>query len=147
MEGKVKGMWKKTKFGAKMGGFLDNVEDLFGTRDLYEVLGCSRDQSSGKLRRAYYKAALKWHPDKVKDGNKDKATAKFQALSVIWSILGDEEKKAQYDDYGVIVDDEGTFDADKDWAAYWRDMYESVTADKIDEFKKAYQVLTHPRQK
>jgi len=67
-------------------------------RDLYEVLGVSKDVSKAELKKAYYMLAKKYHPDTNK-GDKD-AAAKFTELSNAYEILSDDAKRAQYDKFG-----------------------------------------------
>ncbi|KAF1793282.1 DnaJ domain, conserved site [Phytophthora cactorum] len=57
---------------------------------------------------AYRKLALKYHPDKQRgdEASCAKATAKFQAVSAIHSILSDKEARAVYDESGTILSDD-----------------------------------------
>src|SRR6056297_306982 len=67
-------------------------------RDYYEVLGVDKSASSGEIKKAYRKLAMKYHPDK----NKDDKTAedKFKEASEAYEVLSDPEKKQRYDQYG-----------------------------------------------
>jgi len=67
-------------------------------RDYYEVLGISRDASQAEIKKAYRKAAVKFHPDKNPDD--PKAEEKFKELGQAYEVIGDEEKRAAYDRYG-----------------------------------------------
>ena len=62
--------------------FLDSVEDLFGTRDLYEVLGVSKGSKVSAIKKAYHKLSLKVHPDRVKPEEVENSTKKFQVSHV-----------------------------------------------------------------
>lgn len=63
--------------------------------DFYEVLGVTRDISQSALKKAYYKLAVQYHPDKNPD---DKvAAAKFQDIGEAWDTLGDEKLRESYD--------------------------------------------------
>jgi len=66
---------------------------------LYDVLGVSPGASQDEIKKAYRKAALKWHPDKNKD-NPD-AGEKFKEASQAYEILSDAEKRKIYDQYGL----------------------------------------------
>ncbi|GAB5586399.1 mdj1 protein precursor [Umbelopsis nana] len=66
-------------------------------KDPYEVLGVSKTASQGDIKKAYYQLAKKYHPDTNKD--KD-AREKFVEIQGAYEILSDEQKKAQYDQYG-----------------------------------------------
>jgi len=51
---------------------------------------------------------LKWHPDKHKEEDREKATEQFKTISEAYSILSNEKRRAYYDKYGTVegVDDE-----------------------------------------
>lgn len=67
-------------------------------KDLYEVLGVSKEASTDEIKKAYRKLAIKYHPDKNPD---DKvAEEKFKEISAAYAVLGDEEKRKQYNTYG-----------------------------------------------
>ncbi len=67
-------------------------------RDYYEVLGVSRDASQKEIKKAYRKLAQEYHPDKnPEDENAEK---KFKEASEAYSILGDENKRRKYDQFG-----------------------------------------------
>ncbi|ASP37264.1 molecular chaperone DnaJ [Bacterioplanes sanyensis] len=67
-------------------------------RDYYEILGVARDVDSKELKRAYRKLAMKYHPDRNPDD--PEADAKFKEATEAYEILGDEQKRAAYDQYG-----------------------------------------------
>ena len=67
-------------------------------RDYYEVLGVQKTASADEIKKAYRKAAMKYHPDR-NPGDKE-AEEKFKEVGEAYSILSDEEKKARYDQYG-----------------------------------------------
>jgi molecular chaperone DnaJ len=67
-------------------------------RDFYEILGVNSDASSVELKRAYRKIALKYHPDKNPD---DKEAEKiFKEAAEAYGVLSDNNKRAQYDQFG-----------------------------------------------
>ena len=66
---------------------------------LYNALSISPTASDAEIKKAYRKAALKWHPDKNKDN--PNASEKFKEVSQAYEILSDPEKRKVYDQYGL----------------------------------------------
>ncbi|EQC28959.1 hypothetical protein SDRG_13296 [Saprolegnia diclina VS20] len=66
----------------------------------YEVLGVARDIAAADLRKAFFKLALKWHPDKIKpDQNVEEATTIFQEIQSAYEVLSDPQERQWYDDH------------------------------------------------
>lgn len=79
----------------------DLVRKVFGEGcNLYEVLGVERAASEDDIKKAYRKKALKFHPDKCPGD--EHAAERFQALSIVHSILSDSTKRRLYDNTGDI---------------------------------------------
>jgi curved DNA-binding protein CbpA len=70
-------------------------------RDLYAVLGLTKDASSADVKKAYRKLALQFHPDKNRAPGADEA---FKAVGTAFAILSDDNKRQQYDLYGHSVE-------------------------------------------
>ena len=64
-------------------------------RDPYEVLGVPRGASAAAIKSAYRKLAKKHHPDNNK--NDPKAAARFSEINSAHEIIGDEDKRKQFD--------------------------------------------------
>ena len=75
-------------------------------RDYYEVLGVSRNASTEELKKAYRKVAMKYHPDR-NQGDKQ-AENKFKEASEAFEILGDQEKRSRYDQFGHAAEGMGS---------------------------------------
>ena len=67
-------------------------------RDFYDVLGVSRSASHEEIRKVYKKLARKFHPD-VKPADPD-AEKKFSEITEAYEVIGDEEKRKKYDQFG-----------------------------------------------
>jgi len=67
-------------------------------QDYYEVLGVSHEATPEEVKKAYHRLAVKFHPDK----NQGDAAAEeqFKAVSEAYQVLGQPEKRAQYDRFG-----------------------------------------------
>src|SRR6478672_4856956 len=64
-------------------------------RDYYEILGVSKDASADEIKKAFRKAAVKYHPDK--EGGDE---AKFKELNEAYEVLKDKQKRQRYDQFG-----------------------------------------------
>ncbi|MFI3263120.1 MAG: DnaJ domain-containing protein, partial [Rikenellaceae bacterium] len=67
-------------------------------RDYYEVLGVDKSASADEIKKAYRKAAIKYHPDK-NPGDKE-AEDKFKEAAEAYDVLSNGDKKARYDQFG-----------------------------------------------
>jgi len=67
------------------------------SKSLYEVLGVSENASQDEIKKAYRKLARKYHPDICK---KPECEEKFKEINTAYEILGDPEKRKQYDQMG-----------------------------------------------
>ncbi|KAB1205698.1 Chaperone protein dnaJ 6 [Morella rubra] len=105
-------------------------------KSLYEVLGAERTASQQEIKRAYYKLALRLHPDK--NPGDEEAKEKFQQLQKVISILGDEEKRALYDQTGCVDDADLAGDVVQNLHEFFRSMYKKVTEADIEEFEANY---------
>lgn len=66
---------------------------------LYDALSIKPDATQDEIKKAYRKAALKYHPDKNKDDAK--AAEKFKEVSQAYEVLSDPEKRQVYNQYGL----------------------------------------------
>lgn len=118
----------------------DDVSDQSNTssmdKTLYEVLGVKKTASQQEIRKAYHKMALRLHPDK--NNGDEEAKEKFQQLQKVISIIGDEEKRALYDETGCVDDADLAGEAVDNLKDFFRTMYKKVTEADIEEFEVNY---------
>jgi len=70
-------------------------------RDYYEVLGVKRSATDAEIKKAYRRLAMKYHPDR-NPGKEKEATEKFKEINEAYGVLGDAEKRQQFDQFGTI---------------------------------------------
>lgn len=68
------------------------------SKNYYDILGVSKTASADEIKKAYKKLAMKYHPDRNK-GDKE-AETKFKEVNEAYQVLGDAEKKKNYDQFG-----------------------------------------------
>jgi DnaJ-class molecular chaperone len=69
--------------------------------NLYETLGITKNASQDDIRKAYRKLAMKFHPDKASEKDKKTHEEKFKEVNEAYGVIGDPEKRKQYDTYGT----------------------------------------------
>ena len=74
------------------------------SKDYYEILGVDKKASKEDIKKAFYKLAHKYHPDK-KEGDEKK----FKEVNEAYQTLSDEQKRAQYDQFGANYANMGGF--------------------------------------
>lgn len=90
-------------------------------KDLYAVLGVKRDADAAQIKKAYRKLAKKYHPDS--NAGNAQAEKKFKDISEANAILGDEEKRKIYDEFGYAA-----FESGMDPKEYAKRMREAKAA-------------------
>lgn len=121
-----------------MSSTLDLVRSAFGPgKTLYDALSSSKSANQTELKKAYRKAALKFHPDKQAGQSIQDATVKFQAVSAAYQVLMDPNKRSIYDDTGQVAEEssgdsqsasDGGFAKDQKQRR-WNDFFRSVFHD------------------
>lgn len=74
-------------------------EPMAQEKDLYRILGVSRNASDDEIKSAYKKLVRQYHPD-LNPGD-DKAEEKFKEVAVAFEVLGDKKKRQLYDEFGM----------------------------------------------
>lgn len=69
-------------------------------KDYYQILGVHKNASTEEIKKAYRKLAMQYHPDR-NPGKEEWANQKFKEINEAYSVLGNEEKRKQYDMYGT----------------------------------------------
>ncbi|TDG49527.1 hypothetical protein AWZ03_004018 [Drosophila navojoa] len=115
---------------------LELCEKFFETRDVYKLMGIAKDAKEKDIKKAYHKLSLLVHPDRVPDAQKDESTEKFKVLSKIYQVLTDSQKRAVYDEQGIIDDDdEGKL---TNWLDLWSKIFKPLSEEDISNYEKEY---------
>jgi len=105
---------------------LAEVKKVIACKDLYEMLGVSKDADPSAIKKAYRKKAIKLHPDK---NSAPKADEAFKEINRAYSVLSDADKKANYDQFGETSDNP---------AAQYRRQYQGQEFDAADIFREVF---------
>lgn len=68
-------------------------------KDLYAILGVSKDATDAEIKKAFRRKARELHPDVNKAPD---AEDRFKELNEAYDVLSDANKRAQYDRFGTI---------------------------------------------
>lgn len=79
-------------------------------RDYYEVLGVKKEANQDQIKKAYRKLAKQYHPD-ANPGNKS-AEEKFKEINEAYEVLGNEDKRKKYDQFGSEFNFSNGYDFD-----------------------------------
>ena len=69
-------------------------------KDYYKILGVQKNATKEEIKKAFKKLAMQYHPDRASDDKKKEHEEKFKEINEAVSILGDDKKRQQYDQFG-----------------------------------------------
>lgn len=72
-------------------------------KDFYKILGVDKNAKDDELKKAYRKAAVKWHPDRwsgKSEKEQKEAESKFKEIAEAYEVLSDPDKRKRYDQFG-----------------------------------------------
>jgi len=72
-------------------------------KDYYQILGVPRNARDEDIKKAYRKLAMQYHPDR-NPGKEKWANEKFKEINEAYGVLGDPQKRRQYDQLGTVGD-------------------------------------------
>lgn len=119
-----------------MPSILEQCEEYFGEKDLYKIFSVEKTALEKDITKAYYKLALKVHPDRVPEDEKELATEKFKVLTKLHLTLTTKDKRALYDEQGIVGDDDDSFGSG--WLDLWRQFFKPISEEDIDNYEKQY---------
>lgn len=70
-------------------------------KDYYGILGIPGKASDAEVKKAYRRLAMQYHPDR-NPGKEKWANDKFKEINEAYGVLGDPQKRAQYDQFGTV---------------------------------------------
>jgi len=70
-------------------------------KDYYQILSVSRNATKEQIKKAYRKLAMQYHPDR-NPGKEKWANEKFKEINEAFGVLGDPQKRRQYDQFGTV---------------------------------------------
>lgn len=100
-------------------------------KDYYEVLGVERSADEKALKKAYRKLAREYHPDVNHDPD---AEERFKEIAEAYEVLGDAEKREQYDRVGQGYSAGQEFKPPPGWESHVGTDYEYRTAGDFSDF-------------
>ncbi|KAF9741412.1 hypothetical protein PMIN06_006353 [Paraphaeosphaeria minitans] len=114
--------------------------------DPYAVLGIEKEAVADDVKKAYRKMALKHHPDKAPENEKEAANKAFQEIAFAYAVLSDDRRRQRYDATGSTaetLEDDDEFD----WLKFYREQFEDVVnQDNINKIAISYKDSAEERR-
>jgi curved DNA-binding protein len=70
-------------------------------KDYYQILGVPKNATEAQIKKAYRKLAMQYHPDR-NPGKEEWANERFKEINEAFGVLGDPQKRKQYDQFGTV---------------------------------------------
>jgi curved DNA-binding protein len=80
---------------------LFDLEQIMPAKDYYQILGVPKTATPDEIKKAYRQLALKYHPDRNRDGKSNNAEEKFKEVNEAYQVLSDADKRKKYDQFGA----------------------------------------------
>lgn len=93
------------------------------SKDYYQILGVPKNASQEQVKKAYRKLAMQYHPDR-NPGKEQWANEKFKEINEAFGVIGDPQKRQQYDQFGTAGNIGDIFGS-----AYTRTTFEDLMKD------------------
>ncbi len=98
----------------------------------YSILSVGRDASPAQIKKAYYKLALRYHPDRCPADQQEVYSTRFKEISFAYQILSDAEKRKIYDRNPAAFA-EGNADISR-----FTEIFTKISTEDIEAFKVEY---------
>ncbi|KAJ4295138.1 hypothetical protein N0V90_007148 [Kalmusia sp. IMI 367209] len=114
--------------------------------DPYAVLGLEKEATADDVKKAYRKMALKHHPDKAHENEKEAANKAFQEIAFAYAVLSDDRRRKRYDLTGSTaetLEDDDEFD----WLNFYREQFQDVVnQENIEKISNQYKGSAEERR-
>jgi len=103
-------------------------------KDYYKILGVDQKATESEIKTAFRKAARKHHPDLHIKSDKAEAEEKFKEINEAYSVLGDKEKRSQYDLLGTNMQNGQQWQPSPDTRGSERSSWSQTDNDGFSDF-------------
>lgn len=107
-------------------------------KDYYKTLGVDRKATKEDIKKAFKKLAMKYHPDRAPEDKKKEYEEKFKEINEAVSVLGDDKKRAQYDQFGSSAFQQGAGFEGYDYSDVMSQFRSGVFGDFDDIFEHVF---------